>query len=94
MIAKGPGSASGNAFGAAAVDSDGAVTMSGGTLIVFGGIEKSPSNSNITKTLCSSSSVKAGSHTVTFSSASYTTTLKGSTNGCVVFSQLGSATLS
>ena len=94
VIAKGPGSASGNAFGAAAVDSDGAVTMSGGTLIVFGGIEKSPSNSNITKTLCSSSSVKAGSHTVTFSSASYTTTLKGSTNGCVVFSQLGSATLS
>ncbi len=94
VIAKGPGSASGNAFGAAAVDSDGALSMSGGTLIVFGGIEKTPSNSNITKTLCSSSSVKAGSHTVTFSSASYTTTLKGSTNGCVVFSQLGSATLS
>ena len=94
VIAKGPGSASGNAFGAAAVDSDGAVTMSGGTLIVFGGIEKTPSNSNITKTLCSSSSVKAGSHTVSFSSASYTTTLKSATNGCVVFSELGSATLS
>ena len=94
VIAKGPGSASGNAFGAAAVDSDGSVTMSGGTLIVFGGIEKTPSNSNITKTLCSSSSVKAGSHTVSFSSASYTTTLKSATNGCVVFSDLGSATLS
>ena len=94
VIAKGPGSASGNAFGAAAVDSDGNVTMSGGTLIVFGGIEKSPSNSNITKTLCSSSSVKTGSHTVSFSSASYTTTLKSATNGCVVFSELGSATLS
>ena len=93
VIAKGPGSASGNAFGAAAVDSDGSVTMSGGTLIVFGGIEKTPSNSNITKTLCSSSSVKAGSHTVSFSSASYTTTLKSATNGCVVFSELGSATL-
>ncbi len=94
VIAKGPGSASGNAFGAAAVDSDGNVTMSGGTLIVFGGIEKTPSNSNITKTLCSSSSVRAGSHTVSFSNTSYTTTLKGSTNGCVVFSELGSATLS
>ena len=93
VIAKGPGSASGNAFGAAAVDSDGSVTMSGGTLIVFGGIEKTPSNSNITKTLCSSSSVKAGSHTVSFSSASYVTTLKSATNGCVVFSELGSATL-
>ena len=93
VIAKGPGSASGNAFGAAAVDSDGSVTMSGGTLIVFGGIEKTPSNSNITKTLCSSNSVKAGSHTVSFSSASYTTTLKSATNGCVVFSELGSATL-
>ena len=93
VIAKGPGSASGNAFGAAAVDSDGSVTMSGGTLIVFGGIEKTPSNSNITKTLCSSSSVKSGTHTVSFSSASYTTTLKSNTNGCVVFSELGSATL-
>ena len=93
VIAKGPGSASGNAFGAAAVDSDGALTMSGGTLIVFGGTEKTPSNSNITKTLCSSNSVKSGTHTVSFSSASYTTTLKSNTNGCVVFSELGSATL-
>ena len=93
VIAKGPGSASGNAFGAAAVDSDGNVTMSGGTLIVFGGIEKSPSNSNITRTLCSSKSVSTGNHTVSFSSASYTTTLKSATNGCVVFSELGSATL-
>ena len=93
VIAKGPGSASGNAFGAAAVDSDGAVTMTGGTLIVFGGIEKTPSNSNITRTLCSSSSVKAGSHTVAFSSKSFTTTLKGNTNGCVVFSELGNAAL-
>ena len=93
VIAKGPGSASGNAFGAAAVDTDGTVSITGGSLIVFGGIEKTPSGSP-TKTLCSSTSVAAGTHTVSFSSASYTTTLKSASNGCVVFSHLGSATLS
>ena len=93
VIAKGPGSASGNAFGAAAVDTDGAVSITGGSLIIFGGIEKTPSGSP-TKTLCSSSSVAAGTHTVSFSSASYITTLKSASNGCVVFSHLGSATLS
>lgn len=93
VIAKGPGSASGNAFGAAAVDTDGTVSITGGSLIVFGGIEKTPSDSP-TKTLCSSNSVAAGTHTVSFSSASYTTTLKSASNGCVVFSHLGSATLS
>ena len=93
VIAKGPGSASGNAFGAAAVDTDGTVSITGGSLIIFGGIEKTPSGSP-TKTLCSSSSVAAGTHTVSFSNASYTTTLKSASNGCVVFSHLGSATLS
>ena len=93
VIAKGPGSASGNAFGAAAVDTDGTVSITGGSLIVFGGIEKTPSGSP-TKTLCSSTSVAAGTHTVSFTSASYTTTLKSASNGCVVFSHLGSATLS
>ena len=93
VIAKGPGSASGNAFGAAAVDTDGVVSITGGSLIIFGGIEKTPSGSP-TKTLCSSSSVAAGTHTVSFASASYTTTLKSSSSGCVVFSHLGTATLS
>ena len=93
VIAKGPGSASGNAFGAAAVDTDGAVSITGGSLIIFGGIEKTPSGSP-TKTLCSSGSVAAGTHTVSFASASYTTTLKSSSSGCVVFSHLGTATLS
>lgn len=93
VIAKGPGSASGNAFGAAAVDTDGAVSITGGSLIIFGGIEKTPSGSP-TKTLCLSSSVAAGTHTVSFASASYTTTLKSSSSGCVVFSHLGTATLS
>ena len=93
IIAKGPGSASGNAFGAAAVDTDGTVSITGGSLIIFGGIEKTPSGS-ATKTLCSSTSVKAGTHTIKFSSASYVTTLKTATNGCVVYSTLGNATLS
>lgn len=93
VIAKGPGSASGNAFGAAAVDTDGVVSITGGSLIIFGGIEKTPSGSP-TKTLCSSGSVAAGTHTVSFASASYTTTLKSSSSGCVVFSHLGTATLS
>ena len=93
VIAKGPGSASGNAFGAAAVDTDGVVSITGGSLIIFGGIEKTPSGSP-TKTLCSSNSVAAGTHTVSFANASYTTTLKSASNGCVVFSHLGTATLS
>ena len=94
VIAKGPGSASGSSGGGAwAVDADGTVTLSGGSLIIFGGIEKTPTSS-VTKTLCSSNTVNAGSHTVTIGGTSYTTTLKSSTKGCVVFSKLGTATLS
>ena len=94
VITKGPGSASGSGGGGAfALDTDGTVSLTSGTLIVFGGIERSPSTS-LTRTLCSSSSVSTGSHTVSFSNAtSYTTTLKSSTSGCVVYSSLGSATL-
>ena len=93
VIVKGPGSASGNAFGAAALDTDGNVTLSNCTLAVFGGIEKTPSTS-LTKTLCSSSSVSTGDHSISFDDGtSYKTTLKTSTNGCVVYSILGKATL-
>ena len=94
VIVKGPGNASGNNFGAAALDTDGAVTLSKGTLIIFGGSEKTPSTS-VTKTLCSSNTVSAGNHTVSFSSsgASYATTLKNSSRGCIVYSSLGNATL-
>ena len=92
MIIKGPGSASGNNFGAAALDSEGAVKITSGTLIVFGGIEKTP-NSSVTRTLCSSSTVSVGTHTVSFTSESYETVLKTSTNGCVVYSNLGTASL-
>ena len=95
VIVKGPGNASGNSMGAAALDTDGAVSVSDGTLIIFGGSEKTPTtNSKITKTLCSSNSVASGSHTVSFSNnTSYQTTLKNSSRGCVVYSALGTATL-
>ena len=96
VITKGPGSASGSGGGGAfALDTDGTVTISSGTLIVFGGIEQKSPSTSLTKTLCSSTTVKAGSHTVSFSGGtSYTSVLKNSTNGCVVYSELGTATLS
>ena len=95
VIVKGPGNAGGNNFGAAALDADGAVSISDGTLIIFGGAEKTPTtNSKITKTLCSSNTVSTGSHSVSFpDSISYSTTLKNSSRGCLVYSALGTATL-
>ena len=95
VIVKGPGNAGGNNFGAAALDTDGNVSISDGTLIIFGGMEKTPTlSSNVTKTLCSSNSVSTGSHSVAFpNSISYSTTLKNSSRGCLVYSALGSATL-
>ena len=93
VMVKGPGSASSSGSPAAAVDTDGAVTLKGGTLAIFGGCERTPTSS-ITKTLCSSQTVKAGSHTISFSNGTvYTTELKNNTNGCVVYSDLGNATL-
>ena len=91
-IVKGPGSANRTGSPSAAIDTEGEVTLSEGTLIVFGGIERTPTTS-LTKTLCSSSSVKAGNHTISFSEQSYTTNLRYATNGCIVYSSLGSATL-
>ena len=95
VIVKGPGSASGGGMAmAAALDTDGAVKITSGSLIVFGAIEQTP-NSSVTKTLVSSNTVSAGSHTITFASSntSYSTTLKSSSKGCVVYSSLGTATL-
>ena len=95
VIVKGPGSASGGGMAmAAALDTDGAVKITSGSLICFGAIEQTP-NSSVTKTLCSSNTVTAGSHTISFSSSgtSYSTTLKSSSKGCVVYSSLGTATL-
>lgn len=95
VIVKGPGSASGSSMAmAAALDTDGTVKITSGSLIVFGAIEKTPSSS-VTKTLVSSSNVSAGTHTISFASSntSYSTTLKTGSNGCVVYSSLGTATL-
>ena len=97
VIAKGPGSASGGGGGGSnAVDSDGATKISGGTLIVFGKIENLTSYTGTTKTTCTSSTVSSGQHTISFQSGAtvYTTTLGYSFSGCVVYSSLGSATLS
>ena len=94
VIVKGPGSSSGGGMAmAAALDTDGQVKITSGSLIVFGAIEQTP-NSSVTKTLCSSTTVAAGTHTISFSSANYSTTLKSSSKGCVVYSSLGTATLS
>ena len=94
VIVKGPGTAGSTGSPAAAMDTDGAITLSGGTLAVFGGIERNPSTS-LTRTLCSSKTVAAGAHTISFSGgSSISTTLKNSTNGCLVYSELGTATLS
>ena len=94
VMVKGPGTAGRTGSPAAAVDTDGAITLRGGTLAIFGGCEREPSSS-VTKTLCSSSTVAAGSHSISFSNGTiYTTELKNSTNGCLVYSDLGTATLS
>ena len=94
VIIKGPGSASGNNFGAAALDTDSTVTLSNCTLIIFGGSEQTPRTTGVTKSL-SSGTKSVGQHTVSFNSGAiiYTTTLKTSSNGCVVYSALGSATI-
>ena len=92
-IIKGPGTAGTNAFGAAALDTESTVKITSGTLIVFGGIEQTPSSS-VTRTLCTSNTISSGNHTVSFTNESFTTNLKYSYRGCIVYSSLGSAKLS
>ena len=95
VIVKGPGTAGSTGSPSAALDTDGNVTLKDCTLIIFGGMERNPSTTNVTKTLCTSNTVSTGSHTVSFSSGStsYNTTLKTSSRGCLVYSSLGNATL-
>ena len=95
VIVKGPGTAGSTGSPSAALDTDGNVTLKDCTLIIFGGMERNPSTTNVTKTLCTSNTVSTGSHTVSFStgSTSYNTTLKTSSRGCLVYSSLGNATL-
>ena len=95
VIVKGPGSAGSTGSPSAALDTDGNITLKDCTLIIFGGMERNPSTTNVTRTLCSSNTVSTGAHTVSFSSGStsYNTTLKTSSKGCLVYSLLGNATL-
>ena len=94
VIACGPGSAAGRMGGGACVlDADKGVTLQGGTLILFGGMENTPSTSGMTKTICSSSTVSTGTHTITVGEESYSVTLKYSAGGCVVYSASGQASL-
>ena len=96
VVVRGPGSASGSQGGGAfALDAESSITIKGGTLVVFGGIERSPSVSNVTRTLCSSSTVSTGNHTVSFADGGEALEcyLKYQTSGCVVYSDRGSATL-
>ncbi len=96
VVVRGPGSASGSGGGGAfALDAENSISIKGGTCAVFGGLERTPFTSNVTRTLCSSSSVSSGNHTISFSNSSTTLScyLKYSTNGCVVYSDMGSATL-
>ena len=94
VIACGPGSVSGGMGGGAwALDTDNGITLQGGTLIHFGGMENTPTTSGMTKTTCSSSTVSAGTHTVTVGEESYSVTLKYIAGGCVVYSDGGQATL-
>lgn len=94
VIACGPGSASGGMGGGAwALDTDKGITLQGGTLILFGGMENTPTTSGMTKTVCSSSTVSTGAHSVTVGGESYSVTLKYSSSGCVVYSAAGQASL-
>lgn len=94
VIVRGPGSASGNGGGGSfALDAEKTITFNAGTIIIFGGMERTPT-SKVTRTLCSSSTVSTGNHTVSFTNGtSYTCYLKYSTSGCLVYSELGTATL-
>jgi len=94
VVVRGPGSASGRQGGGAfALDADDSISLRGGSLIIFGGMEKTPSTSNVTRVVCSSSTVSAGSHTVKLGSTSLQVTLQYATSGCLVYTDQGSATL-
>lgn len=95
VIVAGPGSASGTGGGGGsfALDTDTTITFKSGTIAIFGGIERTPTNS-LTRTLVSSNNVSSGSHTISVGSNSYTTNLISTTKGCVVYSDQGSASLS
>ncbi|MCR5490506.1 MAG: carbohydrate-binding domain-containing protein [Bacilli bacterium] len=89
----GPGSAGGSYGGGAfAIDTESTIAFKGGTIGVFGGIERTPSTSGMTKS-SSSSTVSAGSKTITAGKESYTFNLKYSTSGYAIYSDQGSASV-
>ena len=83
VIARGP-----NSSMAAALDTDGAVSVSGGTLIVLGSIEKTPSLTNMpTTTGLSGHSI--GDHTIAFGEELVSYNNKYSYAKTTVYSSLG-----
>ena len=93
VIARGPGYAGGSGGGAFALDASSSISLLGGTTILFGGIERSPITS-LTRTLCSNSTLTAGTYVVSFDDGtSFTCPTQYDYRGCLVYSVLGSATL-
>jgi hypothetical protein len=90
VIAAGPNSN----FASAALDTDGGVTVSSGTLLVFGGIEKTPSCGNGVTKSSKSGSYGNASHVVTFGSGSVNVEKLPNSNYsvCNAYSILGSIT--
>ena len=96
VLVRGPGSASGGMGGGSfALDAESSITFRGGTIAVFGGIERTPSATGMTKTVVRSSTVSAGTYTLSLqnSEETYSCYLKYNSNGCVVYSEFGTATL-
>ncbi len=85
VIARGP-----NSMNAAALDTDGSVTMSGGTLILLGSIEKTPSLSGITTTT-GLSGHSVGDHTIVLGQEEISYNNKYAYAKTTVYSSLGQA---
>lgn len=87
VIARGP-----NSSMAAALDSDGAVKLTGGTLIIIGSIEKTPSTTNMTKTT-NLSGYSKGDHTINIGEVSISYTNNYTYAKVIVYSELGTASI-
>lgn len=77
---------------AAALDTDGTVTLEGGTLIVLGSIERTPTTSNMTLTT-GLSGHSMGEHSIAFGEEIVTYNNKYSYGKTTVYSSLGKAIL-
>ena len=89
VIVRGPANG-----GAWSLDTDSTVSLKGGTIVVVGGIERTPSTSGVTKST-SSTGKGIGTFVVTIGSTTIEYTNKYSYSGSVIiYSSLGSATVS